>query len=247
MSSEKTTAIVLRVVEFSESSCIVTMMTRDFGKITVLAKGARRRKSPFEGALDLLSFSRIVFLHKKSESLDLLTEAKLERRFKSSATDLRRLYAGYYVVELLNSMTDDSDPHPDLFELATEVLIAIDTGQHLSFQICRMELGALSLLGHKPMLNECVGCGRPKTNSTPRVNFGLLAGGIYCPDCRKGKTKVVSLTEQTWLALTQISQPNESSGEIPSACLGEIRKFMNQYISNHLGHRPRLQPYINNI
>ena len=82
MSSEKTLAIVIRVVEFSETSCVVTLFTRDFGKIGALAKGARRLKSPFESALDLLAVCRIVFLHKSSDALDLLTEAKLERRFR---------------------------------------------------------------------------------------------------------------------------------------------------------------------
>ncbi len=81
MSSEKTLAIVVRVVEFSESSCVVTLFTRDFGKVGALAKGARRPKSSFESALDLLAVCRIVFLHKSSDTLDLLTEAKLERRF----------------------------------------------------------------------------------------------------------------------------------------------------------------------
>src|SRR5690606_28430132 len=81
MSSEKTDAIVIRLVEFSESSAVVTLFTRDFGKISGLAKGARRPKSAFESALDLLAVCRIVFLHKSSDALDLLTEAKLERRF----------------------------------------------------------------------------------------------------------------------------------------------------------------------
>ena len=112
MASEKTRAIVLRVIEFSESSCVVTLFTEDFGKIGALAKGAKRPKSPFEGALDLLALVRIVFLRKSSDALDLLTEGKLERRFRSAQRDLARLYAGYYVAELLAELTDAGDPHP---------------------------------------------------------------------------------------------------------------------------------------
>src|SRR5206468_3075277 len=111
MASEKTRAIVLKVIEFSETSCILTLFTEDFGKIGALAKGARRPKGPFEGALDLLALVRIVFLHKSSEALDLLTEAKLERRFRSSERNLARLHAGYYVAELLSELTDKGDPN----------------------------------------------------------------------------------------------------------------------------------------
>src|SRR5947208_999084 len=125
MSSEKTTAIVLKVVEFSETSSVVTLFTRDFGKVRAMAKGARRPKGPFESALDLLGVCRIVFLRKSSESLDLLTEAKLERRFRPFGGALANLYAGYYVAELLNELTDDYDSHPDLFDLSDETLMAL--------------------------------------------------------------------------------------------------------------------------
>ena len=91
MASEKSLAIVLRVRDFSETSCVVTLFTRSLGKITALAKGARRPKSPFESALDLMAVCRIVFLHKSSDVLDLLTEAKLERRFRAASRDLPRV------------------------------------------------------------------------------------------------------------------------------------------------------------
>ena len=75
MSLEKATAIVMRTIDWSETSSIVTLFTREFGKISGLAKGARRPKGPFESALDLLALCRIVFLRKSSDALDLLTEA----------------------------------------------------------------------------------------------------------------------------------------------------------------------------
>ena len=112
MSTEKGVAIILRSVPFSESSLVLTLLTREFGKIRALAKGGRRLKGPFESALDLLALCRIVFLRKSSEALDLLTEAKLLRFFRPAGRDLSSLYGGYYVAELLDELTDDYDPHP---------------------------------------------------------------------------------------------------------------------------------------
>ncbi len=112
---EKASALVLRVIDFSETSAVVTLFTREFGKLSGLAKGARRSKGPFEHALDLLAVCRIVFLRKSSGALDLVTEAKLERRFRPRGRDLASLYAGYYVAELLLELTHDDDPHPELY------------------------------------------------------------------------------------------------------------------------------------
>src|SRR5580658_5008209 len=160
MPTEKAIALVLRVVEFSETSSVVTLFTREFGKVRGLAKGARRPKGPFESALDLLSRCRIVFLRKSSEALDLLTEAKLEQRFRPAPRSLSSLYAGYYVAELLNELTDDSDPHPELFDAAVEVLQALSSGQGpVAGNVLRFELSALRLLGHLPSLDACADCG----------------------------------------------------------------------------------------
>src|SRR5271154_301987 len=128
MSSEKADALVLRSVDFSETSSVVTLFTREFGKIGALAKGARRPKGPFESALDLLALCRIVFLRKSSEALDLLTEAKLERRFRPAPRSLSSLYAGYYLAELLAKLPESYDPHPELFDQADRALLALRAG-----------------------------------------------------------------------------------------------------------------------
>jgi DNA repair protein RecO (recombination protein O) len=99
--------------------------------VTAIAKGARRPKSPFEAALDVLAVIRIVFHHKSSEAMDLLTEAKLERRFRNRAGGLDSLYAAYYVVELLRTMTEDGDPHPELFDLTVQTIAEIEGDSEL--------------------------------------------------------------------------------------------------------------------
>ena len=90
MSTEKTDAVVIRQADFSESSRVVTFFTREWGKVSMVAKGARRLKGPFEAALDLLTVSRIVFIRKLSTSLDILTEAQLITRFRPNGRDLDR-------------------------------------------------------------------------------------------------------------------------------------------------------------
>lgn len=245
MSTEKTTAIVLRMVEFSESSCVVTLFTRDFGKIGALAKGARRPKSPFDSALDLLALCRIVFIHKSSDALDLLTEAKLERRFRAAGRDLSRLYAGYYVVELLQELTDYGDPHPELFALARRTLADLDGDAHVAESVVRFEVGLLRLLGFMPSLDACVSCGC-ELQDQERALFGQIAGGVLCRECRVGQRQVVSLAGDVITALRSLIalEDHEQTPEIDSRTRGPLRGLLNHFFSNLVGRPPRMHSYL---
>lgn len=247
MSAEKSAAIVLRVIEFSETSCVVTLMTREFGKITGLAKGARRKKSPFEAALDVLSIVRIVFLRKTPPAMDLLTESKLERRFRAASSDLERLYAAYYVAELLTVMTEFADPQPSLFDVAETTIMGLDEGLVSPFWLLsRFELQMLEFLGHLPVLNACVNCERIVPPNATKVNFGFLDGGVLCTNCRIGKTSVMSMKRESLDVLQSLSTIGfESPVAMPSdAVQAEVRQLLNQNINHLLGFRPRVQAYI---
>jgi DNA repair protein RecO (recombination protein O) len=242
MPSEKSHAIVLKVVEFSETSCVVTLFTEHFGKVGALAKGARRPKGPFEGAIDLLALIRIVFLRKSSDSLDLLTEAKLERRFRSAQRDLARLNAGYYVAELLTELTERGDPHPALFQAADQTLLNLDIGAPLLETIVRFELAALQEVGHLPSLDVCVVCGR-QVERTTRVAFGMTAGGVLCENCRPGRRGVVSVTSAVIDVLREASSREREAPAglfLDAKIHGELRAVLNNYFAHLIGHRLRM-------
>jgi DNA repair protein RecO (recombination protein O) len=245
MASEKSRAIILKLVEFSESSCVVTLFTEDFGKVGALAKGARRPKSAFEGALDLLALIRIVFLHKSSEALDLLTEAKLERRFRSAQLDLARLYAGYYVAELLAELTEPGDPHRELFQAADATLLALDQEAPVPETVLRFELAALREAGHLPSLDECVACGRPVA-ADKRVSFGMTVGGVLCDECRPGRRGVVSVSRELIAALKEANGEEDevNAFQIDPAIRGELRAVMSNYFAHLIGHRLRMSDYL---
>lgn len=245
MSAEKSLAIVLRVIDFSETSVVVTLFTEHFGKIGALAKGARRPKGPFEAALDLLAVCRIVFLHKTSDALDLLTEAKLERRFRSASRDLSRLYAGYYVAELLQDLTDTADPHPELFHSANQTLYDLDHGEAVPATVLRFELTLLRELGLLPSFEACAGCGSP-ASAAGRMAFGQLAGGVLCEACRAGQRQVVAVSPGVIRALQRFAEPGEAwkRVDIDRRLRGELRGLVNHYFANLLGRRPRMYKYL---
>jgi DNA repair protein RecO (recombination protein O) len=245
MPAEKATALVIRSVDFSETSLVVTLFTREFGKLGALAKGGRRLKGPFESALDLLGLCRIVFLRKTSDSLDLLTEAKLMRRFRPGR-QLAGLYAAYYVAELLDDLTDQYDPHPELFDLADETLAALSAGEAVPRRLIRYELGMLRLLGHAPSLADCVGCGRPVVPKG-RVSFGLVDGGVLCADCRAGRRQVASLSEAALQTMGVLAAPTGNAWqeiELDARTLAELRGVLNHYVSHLLGRKPRMHAYL---
>ena len=221
---------------------MVTLFTRDFGKLTGLAKGGRRPKGPFESALDLLSVVRLMVIRKSADTLDLLTEAKLERRFRAASRDLARLYAGYYVAELLVDLTQDHDPHAELFDVAVATLRHLDADGHVPTILVRFELAALRILGHQPSLDQCASCGEEVPDQL-RVPFGLIAGGVLCERCREGKRSVMSLSREARATLMQELKADELPAEIARGVRGELRGLLNQYLAHLVGHRPKMHSF----
>jgi DNA repair protein RecO (recombination protein O) len=245
--AKRSLALVVRTVEVFETSLVVTLLTREMGKVAALAKGGRRLRSSFQGGLDLLGVSDILLLPKASESLDLLTEAAPLERFACLRRDLAALYAGYYVAELLTDLTDYHDPHPRLFDAARITLRHLGDPELRDRRVLRFELACLRELGLMPALDQCAHCGA-QVDTRGDVAFALATGGVICPSCRPGEPHVTMLDSGTLETIRVLASPGrawrEPTKEARGSSLQAARQTISAVISHLLGHRPRLWPYL---
>jgi DNA repair protein RecO (recombination protein O) len=177
--------------------------------------------------------------------LALLTGAKLERRFRAGQRDLARLYAAYYVVELLLELTDEGDPQPELFALAEQTLHDLDGNSDITRCLIRFQLQALRILGHVPRLESCVGCGSalPAEGS---VSFGFLAGGLLCPRCAPGERQRVRLSSKARQSLqSAVAAGDRLDFELAVPARGELHGLLAQYVTHLIGRRPKLLAWAN--
>ena len=216
----------------------------------MLAKGARRPKSPFEAALDLLSICRVVFIPKSGDALDLLTEAKLVRRYRAGAADLLRLYSGYYVAELLDRLTDKGDEQPELFELAESTLLALaDPKLELRAIVLRLELQMLRMVGHLPTWRICAQCG-DEVPTDENATFGLLASGVLCERCRPGSRQMIQLPAQVRETFEQFSEPEWQAIPLttyPNVNRAALRNVVKQYLTVLLDRKLNLHSYLEEL
>jgi DNA repair protein RecO (recombination protein O) len=192
-----------------------------------------------------------VFLRKSSDALDLLTEAKLERRFRPGGRDLAAHWAGYYVAELLDALTDDYDPHPELFDAADEALLGLAAVGPVSplfraKHVLRFELVALRVLGHLPSVAVCVDCGADVA-SGGRTAFSSLAGGVLCSACRPRHRGVVGVSAAATEAIRRLANVKDRDWlavEVSPATCGELRGVLNHYLAHLVGKPLRMHPYL---
>ncbi len=251
VSLEKAEALVIRQADFSESSRVVTFFSKEFGKFAALAKGAKRLKGPFDAALDLLSACRVVFIKKSSGALNLLTEARLISRFQPQNSEakggLSSLYAGYYIAELLNGLTEDFDPSPELYDLASATLAALATSDCFpSTLIIHFEISLLHHIGLLPNLFECSICGGPVDIQGGYAHW-VSQGGLLCQACRREEYSGASTSAGSIEILRRMS---EASSELVSRMklsqqqAEECHKLAVSAITHALGRRPSTLRYI---
>jgi len=124
---ESSPAILLRRTRFSDTSLIITWLTRDAGKLKTMARGALGKKSAFAGALDLFFETEIIWVHSRRSEIHPLREAALLEPFEGLRRDYTRVEMASYFVELLELTVEPEHPVPELYDLLHRALAYLET------------------------------------------------------------------------------------------------------------------------
>jgi len=185
MSLEKTHGIILKSIKYSDTDRILTCYTEKYGKIQCIAKRSRRKKNPFGPSIDLLTYAEIVVVKKGIKNIYPLREAIILRSYHRLYTDLPRLYAAFYMAELIQELTCLEDKRPEVLLLFLRHLEMLQKGEDVEKLVHIFEIRLLALLGYCPQLEKCLICLSPPESS--RVGFIPSMGGIICPNCFQKK------------------------------------------------------------
>ena len=242
----KAEAITIRLQDFSETSQIAWFYTREFGRVSALAKGSKRQRNNFDGRLDLLCHDEIVFARKSRTTLHILTECRLLDRFRGLRTGVDRLYAALYAAELVREMTPDEEGQPPLFELLLGTLRALSGGDAVAPTLLAFEARLLALTGYAPMLDACVGCA---SDALPKgtVAYSSALGGVLCRACRGRDPKAIGVPRSSLAVLGRLADGSaeEAAAEpLPERMVVVLRKLMKATFAHHLNHEPKLMRYV---
>ncbi|MBI3413855.1 MAG: DNA repair protein RecO [Verrucomicrobia bacterium] len=147
---ERTTGLILRTRPLTETSLIVHWLTRDFGRLATVAKGARRPKSPFQGKLDLFYVADLSFVRSRRSELHTLREVVLRETHPALRTDLSLLQQAAYSVALIEQTTECDTPLKEIFQLLENFLRHLPLPPPLARTVFAFEIKLLAELGLKP-------------------------------------------------------------------------------------------------
>lgn len=180
MALEKVEGVVIRTRDLGEADRIVSLYTREKGKIRAVAKGARRPRNRFASLAQVLVHGRFgVF---QSKGLGTLSQGELIASFKMIRTDLLKMAYALFIAELYDHMMEEGDPAPELYGLLLSAMHAIESAQSSDLEkiFIAFALKFLALMGYALELDQCVKCGG-EVSSAARISPKL--GGLVCGAC----------------------------------------------------------------
>jgi DNA repair protein RecO (recombination protein O) len=212
----RTDAIVLRTVDFAETSQVVHLGTPDHGLVPAIAKGSRNPKGSFQGGLSMATCGEAALLSRAGAELELLRSFRMTDGLRGLREDLSRFAAGEYVVGLLRSFMRPGLANPALFLAGATALRALSLAPPpaVPVWVVVFEARALDACGHRPHLGSCVACGGVPA---AEMRFDPSLGGIVHPRCaRGGATRRVTAADLAVLRRLYTARLAELASEPPA-------------------------------
>lgn len=253
MSDEATHAIVLRRVEYGDYDLIITLFTPDQGKVSAIAKSAKKSTKRFPGILELFARLEVVVSRgRRKGGLAILKEASLTSAFFHIRESIvKTAYASYWS-ELLNLWLEEGEPQPALFRLLAYALGELDTQRTPPGVLSLMfQLRLLALAGFKPNLAHCSLCRcDPTCKLENKVYASLSKGGLVCCDCAHDQLQSWALTKGTVKQLRWLESGDPSRArrlKISSQTLVEGQAFLEAFVPYYLGRTPRSLRFLQHL
>src|SRR5438034_5090606 len=160
MALGKSTAVVIGSFALGESDRVVTFFSRQHGKIRGVARAARRIKSKFSGALELLTLGELIFFDTGRSELVRVDHFDVLRPFARVREDLERLGQAAWMAECVGRLTAERDPNVAVYGLLLRALKALEAGAPPRRVAVVFGVRLMDALGHRLRVDACVGCGR---------------------------------------------------------------------------------------
>jgi len=246
----KLSAVVLRTVDYGEADRVVTLLSRERGKLVAFARGARASKRRFGGGLE--PFTRVtaeLASRGGGDAMARLDSVSVERSFHHVRGDLARIGCAAYAVELAGALVRDHEPHAALFDLLVEYLGRLDEAPALPAELRVFELEALEAAGFQPRLDGCARCGREAGAGGLGAAFSPADGGVLCDGCEAAAVGTTRLSGPTVAVLRRFQLGGfDAAGEVISAQVGrELREALGRFVEHQLGHRLQARRFLDEV
>lgn len=228
--SIKVDAVILRHSDYGEADRLLTLFTREAGKLRAIAKGVRKMQSRKAGHLE--PFTQVTLMLAQGHDLWIVTQAEATELFQPLRESLPLIgYAGY-VVELLDRFTYEEGQNWQLFQLLVETLKRLASEPDPFVPVHYYEMRLLDLMGFRPLLFECASCG--KAIQAEDQYFSAERGGVLCPDCglMVNLVRPISMDALRYLRHFQRSSYNDAKRANPGQdTRDEVEAILNYYLT----------------
>jgi DNA repair protein RecO (recombination protein O) len=243
MSIHRTHGIVLRTRKLRESSKIVVFFTRDYGKISAVAKGSLKPKSKFGSSLELFTRSALIFYKKENRDLHTLSHSEILSPYGNLKKDVVKVAYASVAGEMVERMVPGEEKNKHLYTLLGSTLKEIDVAERPQLEVIlsSYELKMLHLVGYGPELTRCVRCGK---DIRSEVWFGLLSGGIVCQMCSGKELNALEMTKEALELIRDYeSEPIDKLRRTYSAneVTREVADILNSFVRVQIGEAAKVK------
>jgi DNA repair protein RecO (recombination protein O) len=238
---EEVEGIVIDEMSYSETSKILTLITREHGLISVLAKGCKNIKSPLRSVSSRLTYGKFIIYYKE-DKLSTLKEVSVINYFKNIKKDINCISYATYLLELSGGVLKHNNS-VNVFELLIEALIKINEGFEPLVIMNILELKYLEFLGVMPVIDACAMCGR----KNGIITLSSYRGGYVCKNCYTNEVKVSDKTIKLIRMFYYVDISKISKIDISKTSKIEINKFLDDYYSRYTGLYLKSKNFIKNL
>lgn len=228
------TGMVLNVMPIGEYDKRITLLTKERGKITAFARGARRPNSQLLAATNPFSFGEFELF--EGRSAYTVAKASIQNYFRELAADFTITYYGFYFLEFADYYCQENNDEREMLKLLYQSLRALESPAYDN-RLVRIifELKALAVNGEAPHVFSCLHCGKKEQ----LVCFSVKRGGVFCDSCSREVPDAVYLEESTMYTMQYvISAKIEKlyTFTVSDTVLAQLQEVMQEYLRMYVGH-----------